>query len=170
MFHYFYWFSRLCNYKWCVTSYINLVAKFLNFLKDFTPTLYKLIFFLLASAICHYVTACRKTEKILGKIKGPHWQRPITGKESRRSKLKRQENLDSIREKDREQQKRYWERKKAGKTTITSPIYKTTITLTRAIRKAELLLPNSPGKHSQVVQKLFVAWVEVQQRLWAGHH
>ena len=45
MFQYFYWFSHLCNYKGCVTSYINLVAKFLKFLKDFAPTLYKLIFF-----------------------------------------------------------------------------------------------------------------------------
>ena len=77
MFHYFYWFSYLCNYKWCVTCYINLVAKFLNFLKDFTPTLYKLIFFLLASAICHYAIACRKTEKILGKIKGAYWKGQI---------------------------------------------------------------------------------------------
>ena len=74
MFHYFHWFSHLCNYKWCVTDYINLVAKFLNFLKDFTATLYKLIFFLLASAICHYAIACRKTEKILSKIKGVYWR------------------------------------------------------------------------------------------------
>ena len=60
-----------------------------------------------------------------------------------------------IREKDRERQTRYQERKKAGKTTITSPAYKTTSTLTRPIRKAESSLPNSPRKRSQVVQKLF---------------
>ena len=69
--------------------------------------------------------------------------------------MKRQENLDSIQEKDREQQKRYREQKKAGKTTITSPAYKAISTLTRAIRKAESSRPNSQRKHSQVVQKLF---------------
>ena len=47
------------------------------------------------------------------------------------------------------------ERKNAGKTTITYPAYKKTSTLTRAMRKAASTLPNSPRKHSQVVQKLF---------------
>ena len=92
-------------------------------------------------------------------------------KESRRQKLKRQENLDLIREKDREQQNWYQVQKKAGKTTITSPVYKTTSTMTRAICKAEFSLPNSPRKRSQVVQKLkkpVVARAEAQQRLWAG--
>ena len=46
-------------------------------------------------------------------------------------------------------------KKKAVKTNITSPAYKTTSTLTRAIRKAEESLPNSPRKKSQAVQKLF---------------
>ena len=45
--------------------------------------------------------------------------------------------------------------KKAVKTNITSPAYKTTSTLTRPIRKAEESLPNSPRKNSQAVQKLF---------------
>ena len=64
-------------------------------MKDFTPTLYKLIFFLLVSVICHYAIACRKTEKILRKTKGAYWRRPIQGKRV----LKRQENLDLIRKK-----------------------------------------------------------------------
>ena len=82
-----FWFSHLCNYKCCIPGYINLVAKFLNFLKDFTPTLYKLIFFLLASAICDYAIACRKTGKILGKIKGTYWRRLIQGKRVKTSQI-----------------------------------------------------------------------------------
>ena len=49
----------------------------------------------------------------------------------------------------------YQEWKKVGKTTIPSPAYKTTSTLTRAIYKAESSLPNSCRKLAQVVQKLF---------------
>ena len=96
-----------------------------------------------------------KQKKHVAKLKGHIGEDEYKEKESRRHKLKRQENLDSIREKDRERQKRYREQKKAGKTTITSPAYKTTSTLTRAIRKAESSLPNSPRKRSQVVQKFF---------------
>ena len=96
-----------------------------------------------------------RQKKYSVKLKGHIGKDQYKEKESKRHKLKRQENLDSIQEKDREQQKRYRERKKAAKTTITSPAYKTTSTLTRAIRKAELSQPNSPRKHSQVVQTLF---------------
>ena len=79
-----------------------------------------------------------RQKKYLTKLKGR-----IIGEDqyeeqgSRRRKLKKQENLDLTQEKDRE-------RKKAGKTTITSPAHKTTSTLNRAIRKAESSLPNSP--------------------------
>ena len=83
-----FWFSHLCNYKCCIPGYINLVAKFLNFLKDFTPTLYN-FFFLLASTICHYAITCRKTEKIPGKIKGKHWWRPIQGKRVKTSHIEK---------------------------------------------------------------------------------
>ena len=67
-----------------------------------------------------------RQKKYLAKLKG----------RIERGKLKRQENLHSIREKNREWQKCYREQKKAGKTINTSPAYKTTSTLTRAIRKA----------------------------------
>ena len=151
MFHYFYWFSVLCNYKWCVTSYINLVAKFFE---RFYPNCIN-FFFLLTSAICPYAIACKKTEKILDKIKGTYRRRSIQGTRVETSQIEkaRKSWFDA-----RERQgttKRYRERKKAGKTTITSPAHKTTSTLTRAIRKAESSLPNSPWKRSQVFQELF---------------
>ena len=72
-----------------------------------------------------------REKKYLAKLKGRIGKDEYKEKEPRRHKLKRQENLDSIREKDRERQKRYQGPKKAGKTTITSPPYKTTSTLTR---------------------------------------
>ena len=57
-----FWFSHLCNYKCCIPSYINLVVKFLNFLKDFTPTLYKLIFSFGFNnlSLCHHMQKDRK--------------------------------------------------------------------------------------------------------------
>ena len=97
-----------------------------------------------------------RQKKYLAKLKGCIGKDEYKEKELRRCKLKRQENLYSIQEKDREKQKWYQEqKKKAVKTNITSPAYKTTSTLTRAIRKAEESLPNSPRKKSQAVQKLF---------------
>ena len=60
----------------------------------------------MVSAICHYAIACRKKEKIFGKIKGVYWQRQIQGKRVETLQIEKAKNLDSIQEKDREQQKR----------------------------------------------------------------
>ena len=117
-----FWFSHLCNYKCCIPGYINLVAKFLNFLKDFTPTLYNFFFFWLQQFVTMPSHAERQ-KKYLAKLKGSIGEDQYKEKESRHHILKRQENLDLIQEKDREWQKWYQEQKKAGKRTITSPAY-----------------------------------------------
>ena len=53
-----------------------------------------------------------RQKKYLAKLKGCIGKDEYKEKELRRCKLKRQENLDSIQEKDRERQKWYQEQKK----------------------------------------------------------
>ena len=82
-----FWFSHLCNYKCCIPGYINLVAKFLNFLKDFTPTLYNFFFFWLQQFVTMPSHAERQ-KKYLAKLKGSIGE-PIQGKRVKTSHIEK---------------------------------------------------------------------------------
>ena len=75
-------------------------------MKDFAPTP-TIIFFFWFQQFVNMPSHAERQKKYLAKLKGRIGKDKYKEKEPRRHKLKRQENLDSIREKDRERQKRY---------------------------------------------------------------
>ena len=129
----------------------------------------------MVSAICHYVITYRKTEKILGKIKGAYWQRWIQGK--------RVETLQT------EKARKSWfnTRERQGMTKMVPRTKKKLLKQILHLQHTKQPVPwpdpyvklrshyqiHQERTHRQFrncLKKAVVAQVEAQQRLWAGHH
>lgn len=87
------------------------------------------------------------------KLKEKYSSEDLRMGESDHHKRKQTENLEEVRSKDRERQRKYRAQKKAGKNS-NSPAYKCKGTLTKAVKKAASVSLNSPRKRSEVVKEL----------------
>ena len=95
----------------------------------------------------------RYREKLLQK----HGKKVLQEKESKRKKEKREANIELARQKDRERKQRSRQKHSSAQAvavTSSSPAYKSNSTLSKAVKRVQSALPNSPRKKAAVIKKL----------------